>query len=78
MLGILTYLWRQDNSPSAYPPIHNFHQHPVFPPPPRPPVAAETLAILVVGVQGKLYLATQAECAAAARRKEDRANVLLS
>ena len=70
----LLILWRQDNSPSAYPHPHNFHHH-VFPPPPSAPGGGGDPGHS--GCQGKLYLATQAARAAAAC-KEDRANVFLS
>jgi len=46
----LIILWCQDNYPSAYPPFHTISTAMSSPPSPRPPVAAETLAILVVWV----------------------------
>ncbi len=46
----LIILWCQDNYPSAYPPFHTISTAMSSPPSPRPPVAAETPAILVVWV----------------------------
>ena len=42
----LLIFWRQDNSPSA----HTISTIMSSPPPPRHPVAAETMAVMVVGV----------------------------
>jgi len=72
----LLILWRQDNSPSAYPPFHTSTTM-SFPPPPSAPGGGGDPP-RHSGRQGKLYLATKAARAAATRRKEDRANVLLS
>jgi len=55
---------------------HNFHHHVFPPPPPSAPGGGGDPGHS--GCRGKLYLATQAARAAAARCKEDRANVLLS
>ncbi len=71
----LLILWRQDNSPSAYPPLHTISTSTMSFPPPLAPGGGGDPGHS--GRRGKLYLATQAACATAARRKEDCANVLL-
>ena len=72
----LLILWHQDNSPSAYPPFHTISTTMSLPPPPSAPGGGGDSGHS--GHPGKLYLATQAACAAATRCKEDRTNVLLS
>ena len=63
-------LWRQDNSPSA----HTISTTMSSPPPPSAPGGGGDPGRS--GRRGKLYLATQSARAAAARRKEARANLL--
>ncbi len=66
----LLIFWRQDNSPSA-----TISTTMSSPPPSAPGGGGDPGHS---GRRGKLYLATQAACAAAAQRKEAHANVLLS
>jgi hypothetical protein len=65
-------LWRQDNSPSA----HTISTIMSFPPPPSAPGGGGYHGRSGGRGNGKLYLATQKARAAAAQRKEARANLL--